>query len=188
MTAAPVTPELRALAPAFAGRLAVILLALAALVARRFLRVPGLAARTVPLCKRLARARLRLARIMDRLAAGAARPAPLPRGRAWLVRALGHEAAALAGQLDALLAAPEAAQLLAAARAAGHVLRPICHMLGLRPAALPRPAARPSRPRPEARPAPAPEPHPPERPTPARPAPSRRRFHPGAGPPFPKPA
>jgi hypothetical protein len=55
----------------------------------------------------------------------------LPRSFGWLVR-LGSEAACYRSQLQYLLSDPEIAALLAAAPQVGRVLRPLCHMLGLR--------------------------------------------------------
>ncbi len=115
-----------------------------------------------------------------RAAPRAARPRPppvLPRRFAWLIR-LVPESAAGASQLQYLLAGPEMAALVAAAPQAGRILRPLCHMLGLRPPAilaLPPPDRRaapacpagadPARPIP-----PPPEPPPrPKAPTPAPP-------------------
>jgi len=70
----------------------------------------------------------------------------LPRGRFWLIGVLGYEAAGLASQLQALLAEPAAAALLAEVPAAGRILRPIARMLAIgatsRPAR-PKPAAKP---------------------------------------------
>jgi len=48
----------------------------------------------------------------------------LPRGRAWLIRLLPGEAASYGCQLQALLADPQMAALLAAAPEAGRILRP----------------------------------------------------------------
>jgi hypothetical protein len=122
-----------------------IMTALAALIARRLLRHPRYAALIVPLWNRINRAARRFARLMARVAAGkpsqphrSGRPGcphrgadRLPTGRAWLVIALGHEAAGYASQLAALLAEPGAAELLAQAPTAGRILRPISRMLGI---------------------------------------------------------
>ena len=154
-----------AFAPDFARRLGVILAALAALIARRFLREPKFAALIVPLWSRLTRTARRFERLMARLAAGTptkprqpgARPSaspgpsgprkanPLPSGRFWLIRALGPEAAAYARQLETLLAEPAAAELLAVAPAARRIIRPLTRLLAIgarqRPArAIPAPA------------------------------------------------
>ena len=55
---------------------------------------------------------------------------PLPRGRAWLVRHV-QRTAQFTGQVEAVLARPDAQALVAAAPQAGRILRPLCHMLGL---------------------------------------------------------
>ena len=148
----PATPNL-APSPG-AASFGVILRDLAALIARRFLNHPRLAALIIPLWQHLTRAALRLDRLRARLAAG---PMPPPRPRAsnhsgpkrksllpttsaWLIRALGPEAAAYAAQLEALLADPAAADLLACT-AARRTLAPVRRMLGLPPAHKPRPIA-----------------------------------------------
>ena len=158
----------------------VILRDLAALIARRFLRDPFHAALILPLWQHLTRAALRLDRLFARLAAGPLLPRKpranshsgprrkslFPTTRAWLIRALGFEAAAYASQLEALLADPAAADLLENT-AARRTLAPIRRMLGLPPA--PRPIAPatapasvapppPARPR-KASPRPEPIPH-----------------------------
>ncbi len=76
----------------------------------------------------------------------------LPTGFAWLVR-LAPETAPYGTQLQALLDEPEMTALLEAAPQAGRLLRPLCRMLGVRPApplALKRAECppRPSRPKP----------------------------------------
>jgi hypothetical protein len=129
--------------PDFVHRLATILLALAALVARRFLRDPFRAPLIVPLWKHLTRAARRLDRAFARLATSlpsrprAAKPhsglhskPALPTRRGWLVAALGPEAAACASQIESLLAEPEAADALARSLAARRTLAPIRRMLG----------------------------------------------------------
>jgi hypothetical protein len=64
------------------------------------------------------------------------RPKPasplLPRRRAWLLRLI-PETAAGASQLRHFLADPEVATLLAEAPHLQRILRPLCHMLGIRP-------------------------------------------------------
>ncbi len=77
----------------------------------------------------------------------------LPTARGWLVRALGPEAAACATQLEALLAEPAAAELLALAPSAGRILRPIARMLASG-AFAPQPAPRPTRAAPRTAPPP----------------------------------
>ncbi len=168
----PATPNL---APAFGGTsVGVILRNLAALIARRFLNDPLLAVLIIPLWRHLTRAAARLDRLRARLAAGPIPPprprasnhsgprrrSPFPTTSAWLIRALGAEAAACAAQLQALLADPAAADLLACT-AARRTLAPIRRMLGLPPAHPPRPiipacVAPAPRHRPPPRPAPIP--------------------------------
>jgi hypothetical protein len=168
--AALIPAPVQAFAPDFARRLGVILAALTALIARRFLREPRLAALIVPLWTRLRRAAGRFERLMVGLAAGRLpRPrrsgAPssaspgcghcgagaLPTGRGWLVAALGPEAAVCATQLAALLAEPATVELLALAPSARRILRPIARMLAVgafAPRPRPAPAAPPGAPPP----------------------------------------
>ncbi len=168
----PATPNL---APSFGGAgVGVILRNLAALIARRFLHDPRLAALIIPLWRHLTRAARRLDSLRARLAAGPLPPprphasnhsgprhkSPFPTTSAWLIRALGAEAAAYAAQLEALLADPAAADLLACA-AARRTLAPIRRMLGLAPAHKPRPITPASvSPAPPRRPPPRPNPIP----------------------------
>ena len=142
-----------------ARRLGVILAAVAALIARRFLRDPKFAAVIVPLWGWLGRSARRFERVVMRPAVvrpGVARPAGraegspmaqdavmrparlrsrlrLPGGQGWLVKALGWEAAGYGSQLTALLAEPEMQAVLAAVPAVGRILRPVCRMLGVVP-------------------------------------------------------
>ncbi len=174
-TPPPVPPNL---APTFGvGSIGVILRNLAAVIARRFLNDPRLAALIIPLWRHLTRAAARLDRLIARLAAGPLPPprprasnhsgprhrSPFPTTSAWLIRALGAEAAACAAQLQALLADPAAADLLACT-AARRTLAPIRRMLGLPPANPPRPitpaSAAPLSPAPPRRPPPRPDPIP----------------------------
>ena len=93
-----------------------------------------------------------------------AAPPTLPRGRFWLRRAL-PELAGVTAQLAHLLAEPEMAALLEARPATGRALRPLCHLLGLRPPPslrLPRPATVQPQPDPQAA-APVLRPRPPRR-------------------------
>jgi hypothetical protein len=91
-------------------------------------------------------------------------PRPLlPRNRAWLLR-LVPEAASGASQLRYFLADPEVASLLAAAPKLQAILRPLCHMLGIRAAGIPAAAIRFSQPLP-------PPSQPPDAPLAARPIP-----------------
>jgi hypothetical protein len=144
VSVAPTPAPVQAFAPDLARRVGLILATLAALIARRFLRQPRFAALIVPLWTRINRAARRFERLMTRLAAGRL-PKPrasghggphrsaetLPTGRGWLVAALGPEAAACATQLQALLAEPGAAELLALAPTAQRILRPIARMLAI---------------------------------------------------------
>jgi hypothetical protein len=172
----PATPNL---APSFG----VVLRNLAALIARRFLHDPFHAALIIPLWQHLTRAARRLDRLLARLAAGPMPPprprasnhsgphrrSPFPTTSAWLIRALGAEAAACAAQLEALLADPAAADLLACT-AARRTLAPIRRMLGLPPAHPPRPITPASAaPLPPAPPRPNPIPHQPPHSTESRP-------------------
>ena len=150
-----------------AAPLGVILRSLAALIARRFLNHPRHAVFILPLWRHFTRAAGRLETLFARLAAGPL-PPPRPRtphpggphrqpefptSRAWLIRALGAEAAVHAAQLEAQLARPEAAGLLANP-AAARILAPIRRMLGLLP-------PRQRKPRPPVSKAPKPPPIPP---------------------------
>jgi hypothetical protein len=102
-------------------------------------------------------------RVQVRVRNATPRPSPprLPRGFAWVLRAV-PLARPFASQLEAFLVTPEVAALLAAAPRLARPLRPLCHILGVRPAPLP-PPARPAAPRPAA-----------PRPTPTHTAPPAR--------------
>ena len=79
---------------------------------------------------------------------GVPQPLQLPRGFGWLLR-LVRETAAFSGQVETLLADPEMAALLAASPQARRILRPLCHMLAIRPGpalALPRRRKPPAQP------------------------------------------
>ncbi len=168
MDAAPIPAPAFAFAPDLARRVGLILAALAALaalVARRFLREPRLAALIIPLWTRLNRAARRFERLMLGLAAGTLprprtprrggprQPRLLPAGRFWLIRALGPEAAACATQLQALLAEPTTTELLVRVPAAGRILRPLARLLAIGASA---PRRRPARAVPAPPPAPPP--------------------------------
>ena len=82
-----------------------------------------------------------------------ARPAPapdtlrLPRQRFWMFRLLPRDATGYGSQLQAWLATPEMAALLAAAPEAGRILRPLCRLLEIHPEgalALPSMAGKPA--------------------------------------------
>ncbi|CAG4923437.1 unnamed protein product [Acidocella sp. C78] len=70
-------------------------------------------------------------------------------------------AASLAPQLRALLDAPDAHAFIAATPAAGRILRPLCHTLGIRPPPLLALPPRPRKPRPKPALPPGPMPSPP---------------------------
>ena len=132
-------------APELARRFAWIMAGLGALVARRFLKMPHLTQFTVLLCSYLHRAVRRFYRALtrkpgearvvrargERRADTRARPVALPRGRGWIVRELGWEAAAFMSQLTALLSEVDARGAVAGSPGAVQVLRPICRMLGV---------------------------------------------------------
>ena len=178
---APATPTpIQAFAPDIANRFGRIVLNLAILVAARLLHSPH-EALTLPLWTWLRRTARRFGRLMTLLAANrlpkprpprphqprpeAARTTRLPTGHLWLIRAIPGEAAALASQLDHLLAEPGVAELLATCPAAIRLLRPLARMLGLQPPPSPQsPGLRGPGPQ-----NPAPRPRPPSRPNLARP-------------------
>ncbi len=82
----------------------------------------------------------------------------LPRGRFWLILMFKHEAAVHDCRLQALLADPQTAALLAAALEAGRILRPLCRLLAVHPeGALALPWAQ-GKPEPRRRPAKPPAP------------------------------
>ena len=100
-------------------------------------------------------------------------PLPLPRSRGWLGQRV-PATRSYASQLHHLLAEPEMAALLAASPGLRRMLRPLCHMLGIKPPNEPAPA-------PTSAPAVAPTPPeaagppPPEPPAPEPPAPNIAR-------------
>lgn len=140
-------------APALAARLGLILHGLMALVARRFLRQPRLMGLAVPFWSWLSRKRQRFERMVTRpirvRAPGVAGPVgegakrerkpavAWPRGRGWLVKELGWEAAAYTSQLTALLDDSAMQAALAAMPGLARVLRPVCHVLGVTALMLP---------------------------------------------------
>ena len=168
MHPAPIPPELQAAAPELGRRFGAILAALAALIARAFFCHPR-AAMMLPLCRYFVHTARRFDRLIAHIAAGRLprksrpgrtprpsalpRAAPFPRTHAWLITDLKHEAAFFRHQIEALLAEPASAQLLAAHPAALRLFRPLCHMLALdRPG--PPPPPRPSRAKPAREPKP----------------------------------
>lgn len=182
MAPPPTPTPFQAAAPSLSRHVSLVLTNLAALVARVFLHNPFCAHLIVPLYTRINRTNRRFQRLMARLAAGklprprrllgresAAHSAEPPTGRphsaeptsrrpilplqrAWLIHAIGYQAVGYALQLEALLADPEAVELLARVPAARRILAPIGRMLGLT-AFAPKPRRR----APRARPLPAPE-------------------------------
>ncbi|MBC7634788.1 MAG: hypothetical protein H7251_04220 [Acetobacteraceae bacterium] len=128
-------------APEMALRLVGILLAVAALIAARFLKNPRLVMLISPLWRKLRRAATRLergfwpkpgARKAQTGQRGGPRPAvQLPSGRGWLVRELGYEAVAFGLRLEHVLADPAMQAVLAGAPAVGKLLRPFARMLGV---------------------------------------------------------
>ena len=150
MNALIISPLLSEDAAALVRRVGMILLGLAGLVAARFLRRPRLVGLIGPLWRRLTRVAGRVERAMlqpDRVRAARVPGArgvravgvQLPAGKAWLVRELGWEAAGYGCQLEALLAEPQMAAVVAGMPAIGRVLAPVCRMLGVAaPAAPPR--------------------------------------------------
>ena len=142
--------ELLAAAPAASARLDVLIRGLIALIARAFYRNPRRFPLILPLCLWLQRTRNRVTRVMQKLEAGTLRvrkprphrkssgkrPLALPRQRAWLLTDLKHEGAYYALRLEALLAEPDIAALISTTPQAQRLLRPLCHILGVRHASL----------------------------------------------------
>ncbi len=133
--------------------------ALHALVAAQF-RGPALSVAMIGLiCGHLRRVERRVLALVARVRAGdlrvwhgrGGRPGPretaasvgprLPRGYAWLCKAVPNKAAALGGWLRVLLEDPEMVALIAATPRMGQLLRPLCRMLAVDAAlAMPSPA------------------------------------------------
>ena len=155
--------------PDFTSRVGIIFGALREIIGRRFLHDPRFFAIVNPLCHRLTQVRLRIERMLARLAAGkpAQRRSPPPRPPqpvppqpaeapaivrpripstpAWLLKATGSEAAIIGNQLETLLAEPAVADLLARTPALAHLLHPVRRMLGI--AVLPPKQRKPRQPR-----------------------------------------
>jgi len=123
-----------------------ILIGLQAAIAARAARDRALTVLLVALWGRIARARVRLERLIAQWRAGtlpAARPARARSARvsvprqaypsvpAWLVRKLGYEVVGFGSQLAQALSEAECAAFLAAVPRAGRVLRPLLRMLGV---------------------------------------------------------
>ena len=155
METAPLTPELRTLAPIVAGRLGTILTTLLAVIANGFPRVSRLAPLILPIHHRLWAAIRRFTALMANLAAGRlprqrpSRPgrghppkSPLPTTTGWFLLVLPetvrHEAALCRAHLERLLAEPGVADLLAASPTAQRLLNPIRRALALPPVDAPR--------------------------------------------------
>jgi hypothetical protein len=149
----PAAPNpVSAFAPEFARRLGLIFRALLDIISRHLLRQPDYVAMITPLWRRINRAVFRTERLTADLAAGRLprprpprpsragrgdggphKPDPLPRERGWLIGLIGYQAAGCSSQLQALLADPEAAELLALLPGVGRLLRPIQRMLDINP-------------------------------------------------------
>ena len=139
----PFPSSLPATAPELVRRFGAILMGLAAVVARRFLREPRLMTLTVPLWGWLSRSVQRFGRAVVRtiptrtgsrggqVRSARAAGVRLPAGRGWLVGVLGYEAVAYGSQLEHLLAEPEMQALVAALPGLGRILRPLRRMLGV---------------------------------------------------------
>jgi hypothetical protein len=174
MSAAAFPTDLRHAAPALAARLRAILWGLAAVIATRLLRTPSAALlppittyltatarRFLALATHVGNGRLPRKRTTSKPRSGP-RPVARPRQHGWLLRHGRHEAAYWRRQLETLLDEPDTRAFLAAAPTAGRLLRPICHLLALRPALLypPKPAPEAAVPEPLAAVPPTPEPPP----------------------------
>ena len=171
MPSIPPPLPVQACAAEFGDDFTIILKSLAAIVARRFYRHPVFGGIfTLLLGAVIGHASQRCARLLVRLVAGRLRPRPprsaapkpepkpappappkrktngLPQRRGWLVAAIGYEAAGCASQLQALLAKPEVADLLARAPTLRRVLSPICRMLGIGPFTAPMRVPHPAKP------------------------------------------
>ena len=182
MTPDPHTPDLRAAVPDFVRGINQILRPLAALILR-LLDLTAYHHYATPLWARVFRTLNRVERAMARIAAGktfrprAPRPARpraprtptgnalaySPRGQGWISRKLGYQARGYASQLEHLLTQPEGAALLAAAPHLARTLRPLCTLLGIKPATLAWPEPKPRKPRPK--PVRAKQPRPPRPPS-----------------------
>ena len=156
MSATPLPAPVLAALPDLVRRLAIILAGLAAQIAHSLLRDPKRVGFIVPLYYRILRAARRFERLTLRLAAGEpARPARpgrrggkppvrLPQAHGWLA-AVGWQVRGYGCQLEYLLSDPAMVELLAAEPRAVRIFRPLCRLLGLRPAALPPLPRRPPR-------------------------------------------
>ena len=144
-------------APELARRFAMIMAGLGALIARRFVKMPHLSGFTVQLWGWLNRATRRFHRALTQKPAkvrakrtraapagdARVRPVALPSGRGWIVRELGWEAAGYMTALETLPAEIATRATLAGAPRTGRILRPICRMLGVSVAGVPKSVAAP---------------------------------------------
>src|SRR5271170_1118584 len=152
---------------------------------------------------RLSRIQQRFARLVERAKAGPL-PLPPPRQRTmspdevrqprkpglpqkfgWVGQLMGYEARASSGWLEKQLADPEMQAFIPAAPQAGRILRPLCHMLGIKPdpKILPPPPKRAKKPEPVQKADAAENTAPPERSFgPVRQEPYRRKPTRSAGP------
>jgi hypothetical protein len=147
---AALTPSTQASALDLARRVGIIVAALREVIGIGFLDQPHLVRFGAPLWSRLSRILARFTDLMDRLAAGrwprqrrgphtggAPHPENLRRGNSsptnpgWLMIIFGRELAGCRAQLEALLAEPASAEILAKVPAAERILRPLRRMLGL---------------------------------------------------------
>ena len=145
------TSLLQSYALELSRRVVIIVATLREVIGLGFLGQPHLVRFGAPLWARLSRILERFQHLMDRLAAGrwprqrrgphtggAPHPENLHRGDpwptnpGWLMIVLGWELADCRAQLEALLAEPAAAEILARVPAAERILRPLRRMLGLR--------------------------------------------------------
>ena len=188
MATTTLPPDAPSWAEQAALRVGQILLGLAALIAARHRRLPSTAMAT-RLNSFVNRTRQRLLVLLAAFARGrlprhhaprpgrARRAEPrrlrLPRAHGWLIRALPNEAIAYAGQLDAILAEPGMADLLARVPTAARILAPLRRLLTVPEPPPPRPTRPTATP-----PAPAPAPSPAPRPAISRAARRALAFHP----------
>ena len=107
-------------------------------------RIGGIAGRIERMLVRFRAGRLwRVTHRVTRVGAIRRANCTLPRRFGWLVQAGGHRAAAFGAQIQAVLAAPEMVELLAASPQAARMLRPLCRALAV---ALPGSVAQPRQP------------------------------------------
>ena len=141
--------------PEIAHEVARAITGLCAVIAAAFDRHPIFVYIVNDLWNRLNRAKQRFTRAMDHLAAGrkprprrpgtaagavgGMPPAKLPTAHGWLLNAIPYKAAAYQYQLELLFARPGVEDLIKSSPEAQRILRPICHMLGMKPAFLARP-------------------------------------------------